>query len=123
MCPQEPADIIGRAASSLRRARIQWNAADLASIEANRQLLETAALDIGQLHKIIVSRPAEFARELQPAVEGLRREIAGITRISDTGNAFYRGLAMRLGALASSVYGPDGVVDASTPAAQQATDC
>jgi hypothetical protein len=96
--PSGPSQWIDHARLCVKQALQRWNAADLASIDDSRQLLEQSVTAVKMAIDLLRNGDLTVTGRLQPAIASLRRDISTMVRLVDACSAFNRGLTLRLGA-------------------------
>jgi hypothetical protein len=109
MSPETARSHLERARSGIRQALAQWNAADLARVDASRELLVAAAGDLRIFESAVRAGDVPPTAELFSAILAVKQEVVQATRVVDACVAFHRGLAARTGG-APPVYNAEGCI-------------
>jgi hypothetical protein len=88
-----------------------WQAIDLDQVAEARILLESAVGDLQDATALLGRDAAEDPAELQCLANGLRLDLARMTRVVDACSAFQNGRAVRLGV--GVTYQPTGAAESA----------
>ena len=95
--PTGPMQWIEQARRGVRKARQQWNAADLKRIADSRNLLEQSVTALKIAIDLLRNGDSSTTNELRPAIASLRRDISTMIRLVDACSAFHRGMSLAPG--------------------------
>lgn len=106
--PTGPMQWIEQARRGVRKARQQWNAADLKRIADSRNLLEQSVTALKIAIDLLRNGDSSTTNELRPAIASLRRDISTMIHLVDACSAFHRGMSLRRGGVVPPAYDASG---------------
>ena len=97
MPPETASGHLQRARTGIRQALEHWNAADLEKVDASRELLAAAVVDLRFFESAVRAGDVVPSGELRATLLQVKQEVVQATRVVDACVAFHRGMAARMG--------------------------